>query len=232
MNHYFNKQVAVEYGINEALILSNIHFWVELNSRNGRNLHDGEYWMFLTVEEMHDYFPYLSEKLIRKALNTLKEKGLIRVGHFNKKAYDRTNWYTVTPLGARYYAMCTNGIHRSVPKGHIDVSQKDTPIPDINKYIINKEDTPPKPMLKFGENVKLTDRQYEKLISRFGKEAASRAIDYLDKYYARVPAAYSDNYLAVLKWAYPNMSQCEQKRQHASNVYAKSFMELAEEMNK
>lgn len=39
--HHFTLSVACEYGVNEAVILQNIYYWVEKNAANRRHFHDG-----------------------------------------------------------------------------------------------------------------------------------------------------------------------------------------------
>ena len=46
MIHHFTVGVAREYGLNEAVILQNIYYWVDKNATNRRHLHDGRYWTY------------------------------------------------------------------------------------------------------------------------------------------------------------------------------------------
>lgn len=39
-----NKQLAVILGLNEALILQQVHYWIEINKKNNRNFQEGRYW--------------------------------------------------------------------------------------------------------------------------------------------------------------------------------------------
>ena len=45
MTHNFDTEIATEYGINEAILLNNIYYWVEYNKANEKNFHDGYYWI-------------------------------------------------------------------------------------------------------------------------------------------------------------------------------------------
>lgn len=121
MEHSFDVEIAKEYGVNCAVILNNIYFWIQKNEANGNHYHDGMYWTFNSVKAFNDLFPYLSEKQIRLALSKLEAEDIIKTGNYNKVAYDRTKWYAITQKGISI-----------LTKRQMEINQKDTPIPDIN----------------------------------------------------------------------------------------------------
>ena len=121
MEHSFDIEIAKEYGVNCAVILNNIYFWIQKNEANGDHYHDGLYWTFNSVKAFNDLFPYLSEKQIRSALSKLEDDGIIKTGNYNKVAYDRTKWYAITQKGISI-----------LTKRQMEINQTDTPIPDIN----------------------------------------------------------------------------------------------------
>lgn len=121
MEHSFDIEIAKEYGVNCAVILNNIYFWIQKNEANGDHYHDGLYWTFNSVKAFNDLFPYLSEKQIRSALSKLEDGGIIKTGNYNKVAYDRTKWYAITQKGISI-----------LTKRQMEINQTDTPIPDIN----------------------------------------------------------------------------------------------------
>lgn len=94
MINSFDTDVAIDVGINAAILYKNIQFWCEKNRTNGQNEFEGHYWTYNSISAFEQQFPYLSTKQIRTALNILEEKGYIKTGVFNKSAYDRTKWYT------------------------------------------------------------------------------------------------------------------------------------------
>lgn len=91
--HTFNPDVAVQVGINAAVIYENILWWCERNAVKGRNIHDGNAWTFNSVSAFGKLFPYLTAKQIRTALDRLQDAGLLDVGNFNEDQRDRTKWY-------------------------------------------------------------------------------------------------------------------------------------------
>lgn len=121
MEHSFDIEIAKEYGVNCAVILNNLYFWIQKNEANGDHYHDGLYWTFNSVKAFNDLFPYLSEKQIRSALSKLEDDGIIKTGNYNKVAYDRTKWYAITQKGISI-----------LTKRQMEINQTDTPIPDIN----------------------------------------------------------------------------------------------------
>lgn len=95
----FSVGVAVELGVNAAILLNNLKWWCLKNRSNGTNYHDGLYWTYNTVEALAKMHPYMTESAVRTALAKLLEAGYIVKGRFNKVGYDRTLWYAVTDLG-------------------------------------------------------------------------------------------------------------------------------------
>ena len=93
--HYFNINIATKYGINCAVILQNICFWISKNAENNQNFYDNHYWMYNPIKDFKKQFPYLTERQIRSALDVLKEEELVVTANYNKTC-DRTLWYTVT----------------------------------------------------------------------------------------------------------------------------------------
>lgn len=94
--HVLDIGVAQLVGANAALILENISYWCEHNAANNANLHDGRYWTYNSTKAFGELFPYMTINVIRASIKKLKDNGLILTGNYNKSAYDRTMWYTLT----------------------------------------------------------------------------------------------------------------------------------------
>lgn len=99
MQHSFDIDLAVEYGVLEAVILNNLDFWISKNEANEVNFHEGRYWTFNSVRAFQDLFPYATNRKIANALKKLEDRGVIMTGNFNKNPIDRTTWYTFTDYG-------------------------------------------------------------------------------------------------------------------------------------
>ena len=99
MQFIFDADVAEEIGLNGAIILNNIAYWVGRNAANGINFHDGCYWTFNSLEAFQKMFHFWSERTIQRTLHSLEDGGYIKSGCFNKDPRDLTKWYTVTEKG-------------------------------------------------------------------------------------------------------------------------------------
>ena len=99
MIHTFDANIAVEYGINAAILLQNIGYWVKQNEANETNYFDEHYWTFNSRRAYKELFPYMSERQINTAFQKLIDNDLIITGNYNKLAYDRTLWYALTQKG-------------------------------------------------------------------------------------------------------------------------------------
>lgn len=124
--HILDIGVAQLVGTNAALILENIAYWCEHNAANNANLHDGHYWTYNSIKAFGELFPYMTVNVIRTALKKLKDNKLILTGNFNKSAYDRTTWYTLT---AKAEAMLDVNVHSDDPDQEETTAENPTPAP-------------------------------------------------------------------------------------------------------
>lgn len=106
MTHQFNVEIAQQFGILEAVIIQHLHFWILKNEANDLNYFEGEYWTYNSIKAFADIFPYASQRQIHYALEKLIKEGILKTGHFNKKGYDRTLWYTFTKKGHTILQNC------------------------------------------------------------------------------------------------------------------------------
>lgn len=95
MNHSFDVDLAVKYGLQEAIFLENLRFWILKNKANHRHFYEGRYWTYNSAKAYADLFPYWSKQQVERIIAKLKDMGVIQVGHFSANTYDRTNWYSI-----------------------------------------------------------------------------------------------------------------------------------------
>lgn len=126
--HFFDVHIAKLYGVNCAVVLQNIYYWIKKNEANGTNFYDGTYWTYNSTKAFKELFPYLTQKQIETALKKLRDEGIIITGNYNALKYDRTLWYAITQKGKSIllggemdFTQKGNGFH---PEGE--------PIPNIN----------------------------------------------------------------------------------------------------
>mgnify|MGYP002445049899 CR=1 FL=1 len=131
----FDADVAEEVGIEAAIILWNIGYWIEHNAANGQNEHDGRYWTYNSQKAFQELFPFMSAGKIRGALKRLEDGGYILTGNYNRVAYDRTLWYALTEKGE---TLCKKeNLH--LQKSQNGSSEICEPIPDDNHMTTSKE---------------------------------------------------------------------------------------------
>ena len=115
--HRFSVEAATKYGVACALLLEHIRHWVTENRANGVNRHNGKYWMYKSIKGFSMSYPYFTENKIRRAIEKLRNEGLIITGHFSKGECTRTLWYTLTKKGQTLVS--TGGYDSaSVPNGN------------------------------------------------------------------------------------------------------------------
>lgn len=59
MEFHFNAELAKQYGVDGAIFLHCMAFWVAKNRANGRHYHEGRYWTYNTLEALSKLFPLL-----------------------------------------------------------------------------------------------------------------------------------------------------------------------------
>lgn len=96
MKHWFDVEVAKKLGINSAILLENLYFWIKKNEANKKHYYDGKYWTYNSVEAFTKLFPYFTYDSIRYALNKLEKDGYIITGNYNLIPMDKTKWYALT----------------------------------------------------------------------------------------------------------------------------------------
>lgn len=84
--------LAVALGdLDEAAILQQIHYWTQKNM----NVVDGYSWVYNSMDEWQKQFPWLSKRSLDRKFKKLKDKNLLIIGNYNKKKFDKTNWYRI-----------------------------------------------------------------------------------------------------------------------------------------
>jgi hypothetical protein len=93
MEHHFNTDHAVKYGIEEAIVINNLVFWITKNKANRKHYLNDRTWTYNTYKAFSEIFPYWNEHKIKRILDSLVNKGVILRENYNKSGYDRTCWY-------------------------------------------------------------------------------------------------------------------------------------------
>ncbi|MFR7675872.1 MAG: hypothetical protein ACLU3D_01950 [Acutalibacteraceae bacterium] len=137
MDYSFNSQVAQIYGVDGAIFIHNLYWWIVKNEANGRHHYDGRTWTYNSMKAFSDLFPFWTKRQIERIIKNLKDRGAIHVGNFNKDGFDRTQWYA---LDETVYCIYANGDTHVTDPLH-PCTQTVTPIPDSKPD--NKPDNKP-----------------------------------------------------------------------------------------
>lgn len=96
MNHSFNTSLAGEYGIEGAILIECLYWWIKKNECEGDMINDERVWCRSSAKGFNKYIPYMSAGKIRRELVQLEEQGVIIVGNFNQSPINQTLWYSFT----------------------------------------------------------------------------------------------------------------------------------------
>lgn len=88
-----NTQLAMKIGLNEAIVLQQLHYWLR-DTSSGMEC-EGVRWIYNTTEQWLEQFPFWSESTLKRAFASLKTLGLLRCEKLNKSKRDMTNFYTI-----------------------------------------------------------------------------------------------------------------------------------------
>jgi hypothetical protein len=84
-------QLAVKIGLNEAIILQQVNYWVVQCGKEK----DGREWVFNTYPDWQKQFPFFSLSTIKRTILSLEKKNLLITGNYNRLKIDKTKWYSI-----------------------------------------------------------------------------------------------------------------------------------------
>jgi hypothetical protein len=155
-------KLVMAIGLNEAIIIQQIHYWIKLNERAKSEQHnrDGRWWVYNTAKDWQENFPWMSLNTVRRALKRLRDLGLVLTANYNQSAYDHTLWYTIDYEALELANLQTvppadesdkpgepepstqNELQRCNQKGNIIVPVESKPIPEITSEITHRDNSP------------------------------------------------------------------------------------------
>lgn len=122
---FYSRRIAIKVGLAASVIYAHICYWIRKNKANEKHFYNGKYWTYNSMKAFASYFPELTEKQVRTALEKLIQANLIESANLNKTGYDRTLWYTLKEEN--------EDCQIDMPKNELPFAQKGTPIPNINQ---------------------------------------------------------------------------------------------------
>lgn len=88
-------QLAAEIGLNEAIVLQQLHYWLD-PTRTGGTIHEGRKWVYNTYNQWQVQFPFWSIDTIKRTIRKLEEIGVVdSTDTLNPNPRDRTKWYSI-----------------------------------------------------------------------------------------------------------------------------------------
>lgn len=212
--------LAKNIGLNESIVVQQVHYWLT----SSKHEHENRKWIFNTYEEWNKQFPFWSNKTLRRIFANLVNNGILITGNFNKLGFDRTIWYTICYEKLSEF----NGQNDHISSGQNDHMDKDnmttshlvnvttsdmvnmtTPITryytdnntdNINTIVDDKITKSKERKIEYAEFVKMTEKEYEVLLEKYGKEKVDKMIEVLDNYKGSNNKKYASDYRAILNW--------------------------------
>ena len=197
----FDTEVAVEYGVDCAIMIKNLQYWIEKNKANDKNFYDGRYWTYNSSKALAKLFPFWNQRHIELVLKKLVDQGVLIRGNYNSSAYDRTLWYAFTDESRWIYNKDETHLQKT-GNGNLENCESYISTKELTKELPNilpDNSTPNKTtssfitpntnsddeIIMFGEfkNVKLTKKEFIKLVNTY-KSYFPDAIEALSAYIA------------------------------------------------
>ncbi|WP_286228527.1 hypothetical protein [Neobacillus mesonae] len=83
--------LAVKIGLKEAIILQQIHYWLNTSSHE----FEGQKWVYNSYKEWQKQIPYWSQNTIKRTIQSLESQGYLISANWNRPKMDKTKWYTI-----------------------------------------------------------------------------------------------------------------------------------------
>lgn len=130
MTYHFDGQIAAMYGVDEAVFIAMLQFWIAKNEANDRHFHDGRYWTYNSIRAMEKLFPWWSKRQIERIVKKLKEAGVVLTANYNRDSHDRTLFYSLDesklPISPFCREVSPNGDSALSPNGEMYKEQLNT----------------------------------------------------------------------------------------------------------
>lgn len=172
MEHSFNIDYAKDYGLEEAILIHHLQYWIIKNKANKKHEYYGRNWTYNSYKAFSEIFPYWNEHKMRRILDSLVEQGILLRENYNKKGYDRTSWYAFVDE-TKFIHNCQKQL-ADLPNAIDEIAK---PIPDTLSS--NNTNTYKRTNKKFTPPSKEEVKEYFKL-NGYKDEVANRAFNFYD----------------------------------------------------
>ena len=87
--------LATIIGLNESIILQQVHYWLKIKEKSQQDYIDGHYWVYNSYKQWHEQFPFWHRNTIQRTFSSLEKKGILISGNYNQAGFDKTKWYSI-----------------------------------------------------------------------------------------------------------------------------------------
>lgn len=113
--------LATKIGLNNAIVVQQVHYWLRISN----NIRDGHAWVYKSMDEWAEQFPFYSKRTVQRIIAELESKEILVVGNFNKLKFDRTKWYRIDYENLE--KLCNNALRQNDVIEDDNLSSRNTP---------------------------------------------------------------------------------------------------------
>ena len=77
--------------VNGAVVIQQVHYWIQKTD----NWQDGHKWVYNSIPQWTEQFPFWSESSTRRTFEHLRAAKILLTGSFNRMGQDNTLWYRI-----------------------------------------------------------------------------------------------------------------------------------------
>ena len=126
--YHFNVELAQRHGVNGAIFLHAMAFWIAKNQANGRHFHKDRTWTYNSLEALTKLFPFWTRRQLERIIAKLKEEGALLTGNFSEDKTDRTVWYALPDPVLEVYGLLPPPISQDGDMGPPNGEEQSPPI--------------------------------------------------------------------------------------------------------
>ena len=82
-------------GLNQSIILQQIHYWIINNKLNKKAKKDKKTWCYNSYKKWQKQFPFWSQRTIQREFLYLEKEGLVISANHNNFKTNKTKWYRI-----------------------------------------------------------------------------------------------------------------------------------------
>ena len=77
-----SKKLAKLIGLNEAIVLQQVHYWLEINRKANKNFKESRYWTYNSIRTWQENnFEFWSFDTVKRTFAKLEKRGLLISGN-------------------------------------------------------------------------------------------------------------------------------------------------------